>query len=215
MAAPSLSTEAGLAGAYPSSRFSQRERKLLESVKTYVDAQTAAQNALSELADVVIATPASGHLLIYDGTNSWDNKAMSGDATIASTGALTIANDAITTAKILNDAVTTAKILNSNVTTAKIADSNVTLAKLASGITPSHVVKFAGTFTTAGGDASETITVTGALATDIVAVTVKTVGGTPRTISAAAADTDAINVTLSGDPSTDHVLQYVVFRAAA
>ena len=96
-----------------------------------------------------------------------------------------------------------------------IAAGAVTLAKLASGVAPSHIVKYAGTFTTAGGDASEAITVTGAAATDIVSVTVKTAGATPRSIVAATAATNAINVTLSGDPSTDHVLQYVVFRAAA
>lgn len=72
----------------------------------------------------------------------------------------------------------------------------------------------AGTFTTAGGDASESITAAGVVVTDIVCVTVKTAGGTPRSIVAAAAGTDAIAVTLSGDPSTDHVLQYVVFRAS-
>jgi hypothetical protein len=38
MSNPSLSTEAGKAGEYPSSRFNQRERKLLASVKDYVDA---------------------------------------------------------------------------------------------------------------------------------------------------------------------------------
>jgi hypothetical protein len=38
MSNPSLSTEAGLAGQYPSNRFNQRERKLLASVKDYVDA---------------------------------------------------------------------------------------------------------------------------------------------------------------------------------
>lgn len=92
---------------------------------------------------------------------------------------------------------------------------SITLAELSSGIAPSHVVKYAGTFTTLGGDASETITVTGAAATDIVMVTVKTAGGTPRSIVAAAAATNAVNVTMSGDPSTDHVLQYVVLRAAA
>lgn len=100
-------------------------------------------------------------------------------------------------------------------TASGLASGAVTLAKLASGVTPSHVVKFAGTFTTAGGDASETITVTGAVATDIVMVTVKTAGGTPRSVVAAAANTDAIDVTMSGDPSTDHVLQYTVFRAAS
>ena len=105
--------------------------------------------------------------------------------------------------------------LDAGLSSSQIAAGAVTLAKLASGIAPSHVVKFAGTFTTAGGDASETITVTGAAATDIVQVMVKTAGGTPRSIVAAAAATNAINVTMSGDPSTDHVLQYIVLRAAA
>ena len=101
------------------------------------------------------------------------------------------------------------------INTAEIAAGAVTLAKLASGITPSHVVKFAGTFTTAGGDANESIPVTGALGTDIALVTLKTKGATPRTILTAAAGTDAIAVEMSGDPSTDHVLQYAVLRAAA
>lgn len=140
MATPSFATEAAAAGNYPAFRFNQRERKLLASVKAYLDA---------------------------------------------------------------------------GLSSAQIADGAVTLAKLAAGIAPSHVVKFAGTFTTLGGDASESITVTGAAATDIVTVTVKTAGGTPRSIVAATAALNAINVTLSGDPSTDHVLQYVVLRAAA
>tara|TARA_Y100000310_G_scaffold14238_1_gene14433 strand:+ start:623 stop:1606 length:984 start_codon:yes stop_codon:yes gene_type:complete len=62
-----------------------------QSIKAYVDAQVAAKDALSELTDTTIATAATGHLLIYDGSDSWDNKAMSGDATINSSGALTIA----------------------------------------------------------------------------------------------------------------------------
>ena len=70
-----------------------------------------------------------------------------------------------------------------------------------------------GLFKTAGGDATETITVTGASVGDSALVTVNTVGSTPRTVTTAkvtAADT--LTVTLSGDPSTDHVLNYVVFK---
>jgi hypothetical protein len=89
------------------------------------------------------------------------------------------------------------------------------LAELEDGIKPSHVVKFSGEFTTVGGDANETITVTGALATDIVLVNLHTVGATPRTILTASASADQIDVVMSGDPSTDHVLSYVVLRAAA
>lgn len=116
---------------------------------------------------------------------------------------------------IAADAVTTAKILNANVTTAKIADAAITLAKLAAGITPSHVVKFAGTFTTAGGDANESIPVVGALGTDVAIVTLKTKGASPVTILTAVAATDAITIVMSADPSTDHVISYMILRAAA
>ena len=70
-----------------------------------------------------------------------------------------------------------------------------------------------GKFTTAGGDATETISVTGVLATDVVIVTVNTLGTGSRTIVSAIAATDAITVTMSGDPSTNHVLGYTVIRA--
>jgi hypothetical protein len=70
-----------------------------------------------------------------------------------------------------------------------------------------------GKFTTVGGDATESITVTGALSTDTAIVTINTVGSTPRTVTSAVGATDAITVTLSGDPSTDHVLNYVLLRS--
>jgi len=70
-----------------------------------------------------------------------------------------------------------------------------------------------GTFTTVGGDANEAITVTGALSTDIVMVSLKTAGAVPRTVLSAAAAANAVNVVMSGDPDDDHVLQYIVVRA--
>jgi hypothetical protein len=121
----------------------------------------------------------------------------------------------ISTAEIANSAITADKLASDAVETLKIKNANVTLAKLAAGIAPSHVAKFAGTFTTLGGDAAESIPVVGALATDIVVVTVKTKGAAAKSIVAAAAATDAIDVTMSDDPSSDHVLQYVVFRAVS
>jgi hypothetical protein len=51
----------------------------------------------------------SGNLLIGDGTDI-NSTAMSGDATINGSGALTIGNDKITTAKILDASVTAAKL---------------------------------------------------------------------------------------------------------
>lgn len=52
----------------------------------------------------------SGNIFVGNASNIAADVTMSGDATIDNTGALTIANDAITTAKILDDAVTSAKI---------------------------------------------------------------------------------------------------------
>lgn len=85
---------------------------------------TSATSTIEGATDTDISTPSSGQIIVHDGTDSFDNVSVSGDATLASNGALTIANDA----------VTTAKILNSNVTTAKIADDAVTLDKIADAV---------------------------------------------------------------------------------
>ena len=108
MSTPNFTTEAGLAGNYPTRRFNQRERKLLASVKAHLDA------------------------------------GLSGS---------------------------------------QIAAGAVTLSKLAEGVAPSHVVKYAGTYTTQIGSVSQSIAVTGVEATDIVCVSVKEAGGTPRTVT--------------------------------
>ena len=66
----------------------------------------------------------SAKILVADGT-SYQESAVSGDATIASGGALTIASSAISTAKIADDAVSTAKIADDAVTAAKLANTAV------------------------------------------------------------------------------------------
>lgn len=80
---------------------------------------------------------------------------------------------------------------------------------------PAYVLKYAGSATTAGGAAAEVVSVSGAASTDLVLINIKTVGATPRTIVSASAGTNNITVTFSGNPSTDHVIQYFVFRAAS
>ena len=63
-----------------------------QSIKAYVDAQVDTADALSELADTTITSPADGSLLLYDTGNSvWIDNVMSGDATLADTGAVTLA----------------------------------------------------------------------------------------------------------------------------
>jgi len=168
-----------------SANVSARAKYLLNKMNSVAaDAQLGTMlEAIDTAAGGAVAALDDGHIFVGDSNDEAQMVQMSGDVTLDNAGVATI------------------------------GASKILKAMLATGILPSHVAKFAGTFTTAGGDASESIPVVGAVGTDIVMVSVKTAGGTPRSIVAAAAGTDAIAVTMSGDPSTDHVLQYVVLRA--
>lgn len=66
------------------------------------DGATAGGTTFDDLTDTDISAPAGGHLPFWDGSDSWDNKVVSGDLTAASTGAMTIAADAVTYAKMQN-----------------------------------------------------------------------------------------------------------------
>jgi hypothetical protein len=76
-------------------------------------------------------TLATGRTIALTGDVTYTSPSFNGSANV--TAASTIANNAVTTAKILDANVTTAKIADANVTTAKIADSAVTSAKIADG----------------------------------------------------------------------------------
>ena len=91
------------------------------AVKTYVDAQVATENTIDEMNDTDISSVASGNILVYDGSNSWDNKAMSGDATLASTGALTIAAGAVENSMLADDAVDSDELAAGSVDLAHLA----------------------------------------------------------------------------------------------
>ena len=95
-----------------------------------------------------------------------------------------------------------------------IEKGSVTLALLDESIAPAFVVKFAGQHTTAGGDANETATVTGVLATDIAIATIEDNGTNDVTLLQAAAAANAVNFTLSADPGTDCIINYMVLRVA-
>lgn len=122
---------------------------------------------------------------------------------------------AVGTANLQDGAVTALKLASDAVTTVKILNANVTLAKLASGIAPSHIVKYAAEVTTVGGSATEAFTVNGVAATDLVFVQVKNDGTNNRTVLSAAATLNTITVVFSGDPGADLVLYYQVLRAAS
>ena len=100
--------------------------------------------------------------------------------------------------------------------TADVPDGSVSLAKLATGITPSHVVKFAGEVTWTGGGASLATTVTGALATDIVIASIQTVPSEAGYLVSCAVTNDTVTTTLSADNTTnDAVISYMILRAVA
>lgn len=130
---------------------------------------------------------------VGDGT-TFASVAVSGDATLANTGALTIAANAITTAKIL--------------------DANVTLAKLAAGITPSHVARYAGKHSYGGGGTSDAATVTGVVAGDIVIATIEAATNACY-LAKAVPTTDTITFHFSADPGASTVVSYTVLNAAS
>jgi len=82
--------------------------------------------------DTNLTTPADGSMMLYDtGTSKWIDNIMSGDATMADTGAITIANDAVEQAMIADDAVGADQLASNAVVTASIVNDAVTADKLA------------------------------------------------------------------------------------
>ena len=73
-----------------------------------------------------MGTNTSGHVLVADGTN-FNPVAMSGDATMAGNGALTIANDAVEQAMIADDAVGADQLASDAVVNASV-DANAAIA---------------------------------------------------------------------------------------
>ena len=119
-----------------------------QSIKAYVDSQIATEDTLAELNDTNIDSLASAHILIYDGTDTFDNKAVSGDVTIANTGAVTIANDAVETAMVHDNVVTGQTALTSIASddvllvydTSATALKKITRANLVSGLAASSAI---------------------------------------------------------------------------
>lgn len=99
--------------------------------------------------------------------------------------------------------------------TSLLQDGAVTLAKMSATAKPVQILVAAGIFTTAGGDANESITEAAVTGTDTAVVFVQKAGATPRTVDTITPGAGSIGVVLSGDPSNDHKLGYFVFRAAA
>ena len=70
--------------------------------------------------DIATSDNTSGKIMVANGTN-FDSVAVSGDATLASSGALTIANDAVNAAKIAAGAVGASEIANGSITSTEFS----------------------------------------------------------------------------------------------
>lgn len=82
---------------------------------------------------VALNAKTTTNILVGNGT-TLTSVPLSGDVTMANTGAVTIANNAVTAAKINADAITTAKILDGNVTPAKLSAGAGVAALLTAGL---------------------------------------------------------------------------------
>ena len=70
---------------------------------------------IAGLSDTNITNPSSAQILVHDGTNSFDNVTLSGDATLSSAGVLTISNGVVTN-DMLAGSIANSKLANSSVT---------------------------------------------------------------------------------------------------
>ena len=97
--------------------------------------------------DIVMGTNTSGHIMVADGTN-FNPVAVSGDISIASNGAVTIAGTSVETSMIAADAITEAKIADNAVESEHINDNVISgQSALTSGLasTDELLVSDAGT----------------------------------------------------------------------
>ena len=177
-----------------------------QSIKAYVDASVAAKDALSELADTTISSEQSGQMILWDGSNSWDNKSMSGDATLNSSGVLTIATDAIHGTMINDDVAGDGLQITSDALAVKVDDSSIetnsdTMRVKASGITNAMLAgsiansKLANSSITVSDGSNTTATALGGTITFAGTSNEVTVAESTGTITIGLPD----NVTIAGD----------------
>lgn len=138
------------------------------------------------------------HILVGNGSNVATDVAMSGDATIANTGAVTIANNAVTTAKILDSNVTEAKIAPNTLT--GLVVGNTADAPVIGGIPIIFPIATAG-----GATANTDVTSTHKIQIIdvwVVNTGLGTAGDTIQIFNGASAVTDAIDINKADETVT-------------
>ena len=145
--------------------------------------------------DITMGTNTAGHIMVADGTN-FNPVAVSGDVTLASNGAVTIANTSVTNA-MLAGSIANAKLSNSSIT---VADGSSTTA-----ISLGGTITFSGTTNEVTvGESSGTITV--GLPDDVTIAGDLTVNGDTTTVNTATLSVEDPLIKLAnGNNSADSV----------
>lgn len=135
----------------------------------------------------------------------------------AAVTAAKIATDTIEAGDIAAGAVDTAELAADAVTGAKIEDAAVSLEHLDSGIAPAYIVRGGVLHTWAGGAATtDTATITGVLATDLIVGNFTTTNTNGVTIEQIArTGTDTVTITTSGNAADGDKIAIVAFVAAS
>ena len=97
-----------------------------QSIKAYVDTVILTEDTLAEMNDTNITSAADGSMLLYDtGTSTWIDNVMSGDATMADTGVITLAANSVDSDQYVDGSIDTAHIANDQITAALMADNSI------------------------------------------------------------------------------------------
>ena len=198
-------------------------------IKTYVDSVIDDFDTLAELTDTNITSPADGSMLLYDtGTSKWIDNVMSGDATLADTGAFTLATvnsnvgqfgsstsiPVVTVnAKGLVTAVSTQSISTTLTVDADSGTGNVALAT-----DDLRIIGTTNEIETSVGKSGTDVTVTVGLPNDVSInsqLTVGTASGTDAPVIKSISNSTAENILLEGrETSSASAPDLVLYRNA-
>ena len=166
-----------------------------------------------------------GKIYVGDSDNKSAQISVTGDVTLANTGAVTIANDAITTVKITDANVTTAKLADSNVTNSKIANATIDLTSKVTGTLPianggtggstaSAALNSLGIMSgihtwSASPSTSQTVTLSGVLSSSIIIVTMNGTGNN-QFLKNVVPGSNEFTINMNGDPGDGTKFSYIV-----
>lgn len=108
-----------------------------------------------------------------------------------------------------------ANYLNAGLPSSALAAGSVTLSKLATGVSPAYIVVAAGTTAVTGSATTQSITVTGALTSDIGFAMMNTADTNAVVVKDAKTSAGALGLTYSASTGTGGNVSWFVLRAAS